>query len=67
MPKDIKRTFERLGIPKAERKYLAGAGAQYESQSVYHNLKEKYGKLGIIFEDMDKALNLYPELVKNIL
>ncbi|MEK7171967.1 MAG: Fe-S cluster assembly protein SufB [Patescibacteria group bacterium] len=64
VPKDIKRTFERLGIPKAERKYLAGAGAQYESQSVYHNLKEKYGKLGIIFEDMDKALNLYPELVK---
>ncbi|MBI4994829.1 Fe-S cluster assembly protein SufB [Candidatus Peregrinibacteria bacterium] len=55
VPQDIKRTFERLGIPEAERKYLAGAGAQYESQNVYHNLKEKYGKLGIIFEDMDKA------------
>lgn len=64
VPQEIKKTFERLGIPKAERKYLAGAGAQYESQNVYHNLKEKYGKLGVIFEDMDKALLLYPELVK---
>ncbi len=64
VPDDIKRTFEQLGIPKAERKYLAGAGAQYESQNVYHRLKEKYGKLGVIFEDMDKALLLYPKLVK---
>lgn len=64
VPDDIKRTFERLGIPQAERKYLAGAGAQYESQNVYHRLKEKYGKLGVIFEDMDEALRRYPELVK---
>lgn len=64
VPEDIKRTFERLGIPEAERKYLAGAGAQYESKNVYHRLKEKWGKLGVIFEDMDSALQLYPELVR---
>ncbi|MEK7523634.1 MAG: Fe-S cluster assembly protein SufB [Patescibacteria group bacterium] len=64
VPDDIKRTFEKLGIPEAERKYLAGAGAQYESKNVYHKLKEKWGKLGVIFEDMDTALQLYPELVK---
>lgn len=64
VPEDIKRTFEKLGIPEAERKYLAGAGAQYESKNVYHKLKEKWGKLGVIFEDMDTALQLYPELVR---
>lgn len=64
VPEDIKRTFERLGIPEAERKYLAGAGAQYESKNVYHRLKEKWGKLGVIFEDMDTALQLYPDLVR---
>ncbi len=64
VPEDIKRTFEKLGIPEAERKYLAGAGAQYESKNVYHRLKEKWGKLGVIFEDMDTALQLYPELVR---
>ena len=64
VPDEIKRTFERLGIPEAERKYLAGAGAQYESQNVYHKLKEGYGKQGVIFEDMDAALQLYPNLVR---
>lgn len=64
VPEDIKRTFERLGIPEAERKYLAGAGAQYESKNVYHRLKEKWSKVGVIFEDMDSALQLYPELVR---
>ncbi len=64
VPDEIKRTFERLGIPEAERKYLAGAGAQYESQNVYHKLKEEYGKQGVIFEDMDAALQLYPNLVR---
>ncbi|MBI5412922.1 Fe-S cluster assembly protein SufB [Candidatus Peregrinibacteria bacterium] len=64
VPADIKRTFEKLGIPQAERKYLAGAGAQYESENVYHRLKEKWSKFGVIFEDMDAAVNLYPELVK---
>lgn len=64
VPAEIKRTFEKLGIPEAERKYLAGAGAQYESKNVYHRLKEEYGKLGVIFEDMDAAVEQYPELVK---
>ncbi len=64
VPEEIKKTFERLGIPEAERKYLAGAGAQYESQNVYHKLKEEYGKMGVIFEDMDAALQLYPDMVK---
>ncbi|PJC36819.1 Fe-S cluster assembly protein SufB [Candidatus Peregrinibacteria bacterium CG_4_9_14_0_2_um_filter_53_11] len=64
VPEEIKRTFEKLGIPEAERKYLAGAGAQYESNNVYHKLKEEYSKLGVIFEDMDTALQDYPELVK---
>lgn len=64
VPEDIKRTFEKLGIPEAEQKYLAGAGAQYESKNVYHRLKEKWGALGVIFEDMDTALQLYPDLVR---
>ncbi|PIQ78482.1 Fe-S cluster assembly protein SufB [Candidatus Peregrinibacteria bacterium CG11_big_fil_rev_8_21_14_0_20_46_8] len=64
VPADIKRTFEKLGIPEAERKYLAGAGAQYESENVYHRLKEKWGEKGVIFEDMDTALQKYPDLVK---
>lgn len=64
VPEDIKRTFERLGIPESEQKYLAGAGAQYESINAYHNLKEKWAKLGVIFEDMDVALQKYPELVR---
>ncbi len=64
VPDEIKRTFEKLGIPEAERKYLAGAGAQYESNNVYHKLKEEYASQGVIFEDMDSALKLYPDLVK---
>lgn len=64
VPTDIKKTFERLGIPQAEREYLAGAGAQYESENVYHRLKEKWAKYGVIFEDMDSALKLYPDLVR---
>src|SRR3989339_255648 len=64
VPEDIKKTFDRLGIPEAEKKMLAGAGAQYESEMVYHSLKEKWSKLGVIFEDMNKAVKKYPELVK---
>lgn len=64
VPKDIKSTFDRLGIPKAEQEVLAGVGAQYESTVIYHSLKEKFRKKGIIFEDMDKALREYPEVVK---
>ncbi|MGE5425883.1 MAG: Fe-S cluster assembly protein SufB [Bacillota bacterium] len=64
VPSEIKTTFERLGIPKAEQEILAGVGAQYESTMVYHNLKEEYKRQGVIFEDLDIALQRYPELVK---
>ncbi len=64
VPADIRKTFTRLGIPEAERTALAGAGAQYESQMAYHNLKERWGKLGVIFENFDTAIQKYPELVK---
>ena len=64
VPDSIKKTFERLGIPEAERKALAGAGAQYDSQVVYHNLRDDLAKQGVIFEDMDVAVQKHPELVK---
>src|SRR3989339_1008154 len=64
VPEDIKQTFERLGIPEAERKMLAGAGAQYESEMVYHHLKKQWSEQGVIFEDMDVALKKYPDLVQ---
>lgn len=64
VPENIKKTFERLGIPEAERKSLAGAGAQYDSQVVYHSLREDLAKKGVIFEDMDVAVQKHPELVK---
>jgi Fe-S cluster assembly protein SufB len=64
VPADIKRTFDRLGIPEAEKKFLAGVGAQYESESVYHNLKEEWEKLGVIFLDTDSALKQHPDLFK---
>ena len=55
---------QRIGIPEAERAYLAGAAAQYESEVVYHNMKEEFQKLGIVFTDTDSALKEYPELFK---
>ena len=64
VPDYIKNTFERLGIPEAERKFLAGVGAQYESEVIYHSLREDLQKLGVVFLDMDSAVNEYPELVK---
>lgn len=64
VPDEIKETFERLGIPEAERAYLAGAAVQYESEAVYHNLKKEFEKLGIIFTDTDTALRDYPEIFK---
>ena len=64
VPADLKRTFDRLGVPEAERKYLAGSSAQYESEVVYHNLRKDFEKLGIIFTDTDTALHDYPELFK---
>jgi len=64
VPAEIKETFDRLGIPEAERKYLAGVTAQYESEAVYHKVREDLEKLGVIFTDMDTALRLYPDVVK---
>jgi len=64
LPAEIKRTYDRLGIPEAERKFLAGVGAQYESQVVYHNLKEEWEKLGVIFLDTDTAVQKHPDLVR---
>jgi Fe-S cluster assembly protein SufB len=64
VPEHIKTTFERIGVPEAERKYLAGVGAQYESEVVYHSLKEEWEQQGVIFVDMDTAVREHPELVK---
>lgn len=64
VPDKIKDTFDRLGVPEAERKYLAGSSAQYESEVVYHNMRDEFEKLGIIFTDMDTALREYPDIVK---
>ncbi|GIV95673.1 MAG: UPF0051 protein [Herpetosiphonaceae bacterium] len=64
VPESIRQTFEKLGIPEAERKFLAGVGAQYESEVVYHSLREEWEKLGVIFLDTDTGLKEYPELFK---
>jgi Fe-S cluster assembly protein SufB len=64
VPEDIKNTFERLGIPEAEQKWLGGVTAQYESEAVYHSIREDLEEQGVIFLDMDSGLKQYPELVK---
>lgn len=64
VPQEIKDTFEKLGIPEAERKVLAGVGAQYESEMVYHSLKEQWEEQGVIFESIEDGLRLYPELFR---
>ncbi|MBI4603052.1 MAG: Fe-S cluster assembly protein SufB [Planctomycetes bacterium] len=64
VPDKIKRTFERLGIPEAERKFLAGVSAQYESEVVYHSMHEDLQKKGVIFLDMDSGLREHPEIVQ---
>lgn len=64
VPDDIKKTFERLGIPEAERKVLAGVGAQYESEMVYHSLKKEWEDKGIIFESIEDGLRKYPDLFR---
>jgi Fe-S cluster assembly protein SufB len=64
VPPYIKETFDRLGIPEAERKFLAGVSAQYESEVVYHSVREDLEKQGVIFLDMDGALREHPEIVK---
>ena len=64
LPPDIKNTWDRLGIPEAEKNYLAGVGAQYESEVVYHKLKEDLEAQGVLFLDMDSGLREHEELVK---
>jgi len=64
VPEGIKRTFDRLGIPEAEKELLAGVGAQYDSEVVYHNLKGKWVDQGVIFMDTDTALREHPEYFK---
>ena len=64
VPDDIKNTFERLGIPEAERKSLAGVGAQYDSEVVYHSLREELVKQGVIYTDIETALKEHEEIVK---
>ena len=64
VPEDIKNTFDRLGIPEAEKKSLAGVGAQYDSEVVYHSMKEDLIKQGVIYTDMESAVRDYPEIVK---
>ncbi len=64
VPENIKRTFDRLGIPEAERKFLAGVTAQYESEVVYHSVKEELTRQGVVFLDMDSGLREHGELVK---
>jgi Fe-S cluster assembly protein SufB len=64
VPDKIKKTFERLGIPEAERKFLAGVGAQYDSEVVYHSVREELSKIGVVFMGTDQGLKEYPELFK---
>jgi Fe-S cluster assembly protein SufB len=64
VPDNVKKTFDKLGIPEAEKKFLAGVGAQYESEVVYHSLREDLAKQGVLFLDTDAALHEHPELFK---
>ena len=64
VPEEIKETFEKLGIPEAERNFLAGVGAQYDSEVVYHSVKEELSKIGVVFMGTDQALKEYPDIFK---
>ncbi|MEK9146769.1 MAG: Fe-S cluster assembly protein SufB [Patescibacteria group bacterium] len=64
LPKEIKDTYDAIGIPEAEKKFLAGVTAQYESESVYHSFQKQWEDKGVIFLDMDSGLRQYPDLVK---
>jgi Fe-S cluster assembly protein SufB len=64
VPEDIRNTFDKLGIPEAEQKWLSGVTAQYESEAVYHSIREDLEKQGVIFLDMDSGLREYPDIVK---
>ena len=65
VPEDIKDTFEKLGIPQAERKSLAGVGAQYDSELVYHNVRQEVAEMGVVYTDMESALKgEYADMVR---
>jgi len=64
LPDDIRKTYERIGIPEAEKRSLSGVGAQYDSEIVYHNLKKEWEDKGVIFTNMDEAVHKHPEVVK---
>jgi len=64
VPTEIKETFDKLGIPEAERKFLAGVSAQFESEVVYHNMEKQLEDKGVLFFDMDTGLKKYPEIIK---
>jgi len=64
VPEDIKNTFNRLGIPEAEQKWLGGVTAQYESEAVYHSIREDLEEQGVLFLDMDSGLKKFPEIIK---
>jgi Fe-S cluster assembly protein SufB len=64
VPEQIKATFERLGIPEAERKFLAGVGAQYDSEVVYHSVREELSKIGVVFMGTDQALKEHPDIFR---
>jgi Fe-S cluster assembly protein SufB len=64
LPSEIKETYDRIGVPEAEKKYLAGVSAQYDSEVVYESVQKELSKQGVIFCDMDTGLSKYPEMVK---
>ncbi len=64
IPEEVRNTYKRLGVPEAEQRILAGVGAQYESEMVYHSLKEEWSRQGVIFLDTDTGLKEYPEIFK---
>ena len=65
LPSDIRDTWDKLGIPEAEKKYLGGVSAQYESEVVYHKIKKELDDIGVLFTDMDTALREHPDIVKD--
>src|SRR3989344_8432296 len=65
VPKDIRDTYEKIGIPQAEQKFLAGVGAQYDSEVIYNSLKAQWEKQGVVFTDTDTALLKYPDMFRH--
>src|SRR3989338_4276531 len=64
LPKEIKETYDRIGVPEAEKKFLAGVSAQYDSEVVYESVQKELSKQGVLFCDMDSGLRLHPKIVK---